>query len=300
MLATLIAGCGVKTVGDLESGSSESSDGSAEGNEGQTSVVSQSASDTDTATSDSGNDASASVSATVSATDPTATTTDPTDTDTDTGECPPGQGSTCDPQPELEPDDAAWIVDTESFEVELVDVTCIVADFQDDGTTMTIELHCDEEELAAHVFVLPHNPVTPLNLGVDTSVRLSYYVQTPFWTDRWFAIHRMDGGLVIGATDASGLLPADDLFAPLTLAVQDDICPQECTVGECGIIRRHAIDVVAEADEITVYDGTIGVVGQTTQYTVVAGEAAGLVDVGGCTDIPGSWYRVIVYDSSEG
>lgn len=293
MLATLLAGCGVKTVGDLDDGS-ESGDSSSASSEGHTSVVSQTASDSDTAT---GEESSASMSTT----DPSTSTTDPTDTETDSGECPPGEGSICDPQPEIDSSAAAWSIDdNQAFQAALTDVQCVVADFQDDGTTMTIELHCDEEELAAHTIVVPSNPITPLNLGIDNSVRLSYTAETPMWTDDWFAIRRVEGGLIIGGSSASGLVPSADFFAPLAMNVRDDVCAQECLIDECGPRARHAIDVTVDGEETTVYDRTVGIVGDPTQYTVVVGTASGFVGPVECTDTPEAWYQVIVYDSSEG
>ncbi|HWB75874.1 MAG TPA: hypothetical protein VG755_12990 [Nannocystaceae bacterium] len=297
IFATLLAGCGVKTVGDLDSGS-DSSDSTAEGSEGHTSVVSQSASDSDT-DSATGEESSASVSTT----DPSTSTTDPTDTETDSGECPPGEGSICDPQPEIPGSAAAWSIDSgKTFQAALTDVQCVVADFQDDGTAMTIELHCDEEELAAHTIVVPSNPITPLNLGIDSSVRLSYYADTPMWTNDWFAIHRVGGGLIIGGSSGDSVLPPDNalIFGSIGLAVRTDVCAQECLIDECGPRARHAIDVTVDGDEATVFDRTVGIVGDPTQYTVVVGAAAGFVGPVECVDTPDAWYQVIVYDSSEG
>ena len=110
----------------------------------------------------------------------------------------------------------------------------------------------------------------------------------------------MDGSLIIGGTNASGPLPADDLFAPLTMQVLTDVCAAECSADECGTIIRHAIDVGFGDDQVTVYDRTTGIVGQLLSYVVMVGGASGFVDFGMCSDIPGAWYRVIVYDGGEG
>jgi hypothetical protein len=299
MLATVLAaGCGTKTVGNLDDGS-DSGGSSEEGTEGHTSMLTQSTSattDTDSASESVSTSASGTVSATVS-----DSGSDATDTDTTTGECPPDGGSICDPQRMLEPAEYDWSIDdNQEFEVELVDTPCMVADFQDDGLTMTIELQCDEMELASHTIVLPHNAVTPLNIGTGSSVLLTYYAQTPFWSEYWFALRTTDGRLIIGATNASGLLPVDDLFAPLVFDVHDDVCPAECSDDKCGATRRFALGVTLDANEMTVYDGNRDVIGDTTNYAVVVGQAAGFVDFGVCTDIPGAWFSVIVYDTTEG
>lgn len=291
---SLCTACGVKSVGDLEGGDDGSEDAGSSGDDGDDPTDSDPSNGTtpsETGTGDDGDE---------------PTDSDPSDpsseggSDESGGECPP-QASVCDPQPVLEPEATAWSIDQNAgFQTALVDIRCVVADFVDDDTTMTIELHCDEEELASHILVLPHNPITPLNIGVDSSVQLTYHAQTPFWTDYWFTLRQLDGRLIIGAGDGHQLLPFDDLFAPLTLAVLDDVCPQECRIDECGATERHAVEVGLDGETTRIYDANSAVVGSTTQYTVMIGEATGYVGDIDCTDIPPTWYRTIVYDSSEG
>lgn len=297
----LASACDTKSVGDLEDGGGDASEsaGSSGDDDGSASQSS---------TAPTGDDGPSDPSDTESSgsddrgTDPS---TDPSADDGSSesgGECPPAGGpSMCDPAPMLGPDATRWSIDDGiGFETSLTDIACTVADFADDGTTMTIELHCDEEELAAHIIVLPHNPITQFNLVVDSAVRLTYVAQTPFWTNYWFALRQLDGRIIIAAGDGSDLLPSADFFAPLELELQPEVCPQECIVDECGPTERQAVDVTLDGETTRIYDANEAVVGSATGYTVQIGQATAYLDASGCDDIPPSWYRTIVYDSSEG
>lgn len=289
---TLVAAstaCGVKSVGDLDdtggdSGGSSDSAGSSDGS------------------------ASASGNTSVATTDEPGTTGSSSAGESssgDDGSCPPFDGSTCDPQEQFGPEAAAWTFDGGDFQVsDILDVQCNVAEFVDDELTMTVTLECDEEELSQHTVVAPHNPVTPLNLGVGTIVRLTYRSEMPFWRNEWFNLRGQDGRFILGGVQSSTLLPADaaDFFAPIGVTLRDDVCEIEPDCDQfCGPIRRDAIGVaVGDGEQVSIYDGNTGVVGTPTTYTFVVGEAYSRVGDSGCKDVPEAWFGIVAYDSSEG
>ncbi|MBC8067711.1 MAG: hypothetical protein IAG13_05200 [Deltaproteobacteria bacterium] len=293
---SLCTACGAKSVGNLDTGD----DGSGSSSDGSNSSPSSSVS-TEPG-SESGSD------------DLPGTETDPDPSDGSSesgGACPPVE-SICEPSPVIQDEDVYWSIDgnPEAAEISLDAVPCTVADFQDDGSDMTIELQCDEEELAAHVLVVPHNSITPFNLAVGTAVELTYVAETlttveQVSTDYFVALHRpSDGSLILGASSGRRLEPAPGLYSPLGVEVRDDVCPPECaTPGECITLTRHAVAVGLDVDaqEITVYDGNSAIIGLTTQFTVVVGTAIGTEISGECSNSGVSAsYRLIIYDSSEG
>lgn len=284
-LAPAAIACGVKTVGDLDDTDGGSGDGSS-GSAGST-------------------DGSASATGTTA-----VTTTDDPSTESgssagDDGSCPPFDGSVCDPQEQIGPAAAAWSFDSDAFGgLDLVDVSCNVAEFADDGATMTITLECDEQELSQHTITAPHDDVTPLNLAVGTLVRLTYHAEMPFWREEWLNVSNQAGRLILGGVQASAPLPADapDFFAPLGVTLLDDVCEIEPDCDQaCGPIRRDAIAVaLGDGEPVSIYDGNTGIVGAPTGYTVVVGDAYSQVGEPSCTDTPAAWFEIVVYDSSEG
>ncbi len=288
-LAPAAVACGVKTVGDLDDTDGGSGDGSGDGSSG----------------SAGSSDASASASSTTAVATTGETSSGGSSSASDDGSCPPFDGSTCDPQEQFGPAAAAWSFDGDPFgAADLVDVSCNVADFADDDTTMTITLECDEQELSQHTITAPHDDVTPLNLGVGTLVRLSHHAQMPFWREQWFNLSTPEGRLILGGVQASAVLPSDapDFFAPLGVTLLDDVCDAEPDCDQsCGPIRRDAIGVALDDGEpVAIYDGNADIVGAPTGYTVVVGDAYSQVGEPTCADTPKAWFEIIVYDSSEG
>lgn len=296
VLAVTTAACGLKSVGELDDTSGteggETGDSSSETSGGST--VSATSNGTVSST-DTGTSISASA---------TSLTEGESSSDVDTGNeteaCPPA--SVCDPQEQFGEDAAYWVVDDEAFmRIDLEDITCTIAEFVDDGTTMTMTLECDEQELSQHTVVVPHNPITPLNIGQGSAIRLTYRTDPIFWINRWFSIRAMDGRFIIGGVLGSELLPAadPDLFAPVEVTLAEDVCGIDCAAIPCTHSQREAIDLALDGDDVRVYDGNSGTVGPTTQYTFVVGEAA-TGDDSLCDDMPPSWYAIVAYDSSEG
>lgn len=311
-LVVTTSACGLKSVGEIEetggtdddgtSDTDASTGGSSMSNTGNTSVgtsVSSTVSTSDT-------DVSASVSATVSTSDTDVSasdTDDPTDssTDTDIG-CPPGM-SVCDPQPQFGEEAAQFTIDDGGFaEVNLDEVSCTITEFVDDGATLAMTLECDEGELSQHTVVVPHNPITPFNIGEGSAVRFTYRTDPIFWINQWFSIRANDGRFVIGGVLGSELLHPDltDLFAPVEVTLAEDVCGPDCVAKPCERNQREGINVVLnDAESAQILDGNLGTVGETTQYTFVVGEATS-GEVVQCDDVPEAWYAIIAYDSSEG
>jgi hypothetical protein len=249
-------------------------------------------------TSVGGSISSTSVSST-SVGDDTSSSSDTSETDTDstTGDLP---HSVCDPQPE--DIETAVIFDSMiGWEHEPTDLqtSCIVTWVGPLGTALHIGLACEDGGHSLDV-----SDVGPTTLEAGDHVDLSVYIDVPWWANVYVAIHR-DGELMLAATDADSL-PGDsdngsdpDFFAPMQLALLDDVCDIEPIVDEpcqgficeepCTVDRRQAIAFLDQHGAEVVYDRGAGQLGP---FAIEVGEAIEHVEVE-CVDTSGARYSFV-------
>jgi hypothetical protein len=227
--------------------------------------------------------------------DDTSSSGDTSD-DTTTGELPT---SVCDPQPE--DIETAVIFDSKiGWEHEQTDLVtdCIVTWVGPIGTALHIGLACDDGGHSLDV-----SDVGPTAISPGDHVELAVYIDVPWWANVYVTIRR-DGEVMLAAMDADSL-PGEgvngsdpDFFAPLQLALLDDVCEVEPIVEEpcdfvcadpCTVDRRQAIAFLDGSGAEVVYDRNAGQLGETT---IEVGEAIEHVEVD-CVDMASAKYSFV-------
>ena len=224
-------------------------------------------------------------------------TTGASESDSTTGE--PLPASVCDPQPE-EIRIVATVEDWPDVPGNEFELSCTVADIYHLADTPLTGIVFDCAEGMPTVFLpIPFE----LDLSVGETVQVSAFVDEPWWSNVFVAVHR-EGELVLAGMSADSLPaddgapqhPAADFWAPLTVTAVEDVCDVEldpyehCDAficpGTCSRDRRLALQLTMGADDVTVLDRTHGTLGP---LQVDVGEAVERVEVY-CTDTPNGWY----------
>ncbi len=215
----------------------------------------------------------------------------------------PPTGSVCEPQPEqirivITVQDWPPGIAGNSFELP-----CTVTDIYPLADTPLTGIVFDCESGTPTVLLpLPH----ALDLAEGDAVELSVFIDEPWWSNVFVAIHR-DGELVVAgmaadslpADDGAPQHPAADFWAPLTVTAHDDVCDVETESLEpcfdelcpdCTRDRRLALELTHDAESSTVLDRSVGTLGA---MEVTVGETVDHVEVF-CTDTPNAWYSFVV------
>lgn len=234
-------------------------------------------------------------------TDADSDTTDGSDTTDD----PPG--SVCDPQP-MSRSTFALRFDHDPEDpfpdqtIEL-DVACTVADVSAASGVLTIELSCED---APHV--LDVSDLGPIDLSVGDAVTLRIFDVQPWWRETYIALLR-DGEVIVAGLRSSSLpwgdgndfTPPATFFAPLQVAVVDDVCRPEplpevdepCNficADPCYQVERQALELHSGGESIVIHDGNEGTL---DGLQIFVGTAEQWLNVQ-CTDTPGSWRDLVV------
>lgn len=216
-------------------------------------------------------DAGSSSTGAGSSTSEASVTSSPTTGESTTG------GSACAPGPvagevACQPPGAAqtyWALSFYGPTDEVLDTLCSVEGVDDDGELTTIRLACAGDAAVLELF--SKDPHVNTFLAVGAMVQLQWTTllndEVP---DQWFAVRDPEGRLLIAGlknTVFPELAPLT--IAPLTIDVRGSDC--DGVVGGCHVIQRAALSVAMDEDEVLVFDGNVGQLGELSGFTVVAG-----------------------------
>jgi hypothetical protein len=248
-------------------------------------------------TSVGGSISSTSVSSTTASDETSSSGDTSSDTDSTTGDVP---HSVCDPQPE-DIETAVIFDSTIGWDHEPTDLQtqCIVTWVGTLGTALHVGLACEDGGHSVDV-----SDIGPTSLSPGDDVELAVYIDVPWWANVYVVIRR-DGEVMLAAMDADSL-PGDgnngsdsEFFAPMQLALLDDVCAIEPVVEEpcqgfictdpCTVDRRQAIAFLDEHGAEVVYDRGAGQLGPTV---IEVGEAIEHVEVD-CVDTAGARYSFV-------
>lgn len=240
------------------------------------------------------------VGTSVSSTTVSSTTvgdTSDTSSESSTGEPP---ASVCDPQPDEDIETAVIIDAMVGWEHEPTDllVACVVTWVGPVGTALHVGLACED---GPHKIDVSHVGTSALHHG--DLVELALHIDVPWWANIDVVLRR-DGEVMLAAMTADAL-PGDgsegpdaDFFAPLQLALLDDVCGIEPQVDEpcdfvcadpCTVDRRQAIAFFDDFGAEVVYDRGAGQLGDTA---IEVGEAIEHVEVS-CPDVAQARYSFV-------
>jgi hypothetical protein len=138
---------------------------------------------------------------------------------------------------------------------------------------------------------------TPSSIHEGMDVTFSYEYRQPWWEENWFTIRGSAGDLMMAGVQASALSPGEGWYEPLEMSVVTGLCAP--TEDPCYMEERVALEVAADDARMLVFDH-----GSDTLY--VGNEIAGTLydlhleravdrDEFQCTDIPGAWYKGLVF-----
>lgn len=167
--------------------------------------------------------------------------------------------------------------------------SCVVSWVGTLGAALHVGLACDDGPHALDV-----TRIGPTALDVGDLVELSTDIAGGAWTDVLVVLRR-DGEVMIAAM-AGELLPGDgddappsEFFAPLFVALLDDVCADEYEEIEddCALhLRRHAIAFIDGDDVEVVFDRGTSEIGRLSLAVGDAREYFG----DSCGEVPPSWY----------
>lgn len=179
------------------------------------------------------------------------------------------------------------------------------------GCTSDPEIQGEEPEL--HVIEVTVDPAEPIDLVAGESVRFSLYIDVPWWTNKAFALHRLDDTLVL-AGSSGNLVPGmseyyapADFAAPFSVEGVGNVCPPperppppepDCSFLECGggcdpVAQREALAFsIKDGPTLQLMDhAASGFPGEP--YSIVVSQAVQLHFLEMCADTANTW-RVFV------
>lgn len=221
--------------------------------------------------------------------------------------------SVCDPQPE--PVTAEFIVDGETFpQSGGFDQRCTVDGIGESQQVFVAlsgcktDLNDPGEPAIEHSLEFEVSPGGPIDLTIGESVRLTYFVDAPWWSNEFVALRRETGALVVAGLIGANLPggpdgPAAEFFAPLQLS-RVEVCPPETVDNdtECGgficdpVCGEGCTLNQREALRVTWDDTSVDIIDRSAQqwpdqpYWAVVATAVNHVEIC-CTDTPDRWHR---------
>jgi hypothetical protein len=291
LILLLPLGCGIQTVGELES--AEGGGDAGAGSTGGAETSSASAS-------------SASQSATSSSPSTSASTATP---GTESGE---DSGSTTEScvgpnncGPVTEDQHATFMIEGGVPPLFDLEIPCLITDVTEIDDRQRIAMDCTYEDgVEARVIEVDLHAVSLLNLYAGRDVLFDHGGEQPMWTEQWFTLRSEEGDLLLGGSEGSRVtIPLDGGlgFAPLFPAVNDDDCGVDPCLDDTGCFypQKASIDFPFEGETNRVIAGGELVFGETTTYRVRVQQSQIRHDVI-CDDVPDEWHVFLVENISEG
>ncbi len=278
---TIALGCGVKNVGELDSGNVTDPGETDASTGGESSASSASASSASASSASTSSDSMTSVS-----TDPPL---DDSGSDEDSGSGTGGGcASMCGPHENQQTD---FVIDADEGPGEnLFDVPCVIRDNAAESGTM--ELECMEDgSPVTHAIDIHLSDSVYVNLAVDQEVLFSWVLIQPFWTEHYFTLRTPEGELVVAGGTGGTLEPAEGFYDPLDPAEVIPMCGADDCATDCFSYVRTAIEFQTGNGGEVVLDGNAS--GNDGDYLIRVGESESRFDFS-CTDIPSIWHSWIV------
>ena len=229
----------------------------------------------------------------------TGTDTWPYDTYPDV---PPDGIPTC-PSPEPYPDGpvVSFVIDGTTYPGwEGLDLNCTVESVISEGEgSNIITLMCPSSTgiVERHQIDIYTWPATWIPIWDGMEVRFQYMADPVWWVNRWFTLsYPGSEWTILGGFDGDYPNPPiyGTYFPPLWLSTAPTDCP--LVPGECFDTRRMAVRIMYNDVSYDVYDSTTAWIGPWGDYSVIVDAAEEHVNFR-CTDVPGSWYTGLLFQS---
>lgn len=201
--------------------------------------------------------------------------------------------------PPMDDEEVYFQIGDEWWEEVDIELVCSVDEpLMDPGTeSWNLVLSCMHEDGTEEIFVIVLRGGSGFHLesslwGGDVVLR---YIAGPiWWTNRWFTIRTLDGGLILAGVDAEHLAPYEwapaEWYHPLDVRLLEHVCePEE---EHCGLLRRQAIEVELEGHGVEVYDHCWGAVGPWEAVHIFVGSLHEYVRMD-CDDVPYTWVSAV-------